>query len=66
MLNRSRRRRWAGLRAISPTGAQIVHADRTAPEDHFTTSPDCRVRESGLRRVSRAGGSYLPGCPNRR
>jgi hypothetical protein len=66
--SRSRCRRWAGLRAVSPTGAQIVHADSTAPEDHFATAPDCRVGDWGLRRVGRpvatqlsVPGSYPPG-----
>ena len=30
----------------------------SAPDDHFTAGPDCRVTPSGRGRVSRAGG-----CP---
>ena len=30
----------------------------SAPDDHFTASPDCRVNGSGSGRVGRAGG-----CP---
>ena len=35
-----------------------VAASQSAPDDHFTAGPDCRVSLSGSGRVGRAGG-----CP---
>src|SRR4029077_8255872 len=60
---RCRRRRWI-LPAISPTGVQIltvlaVVRVRSAPDDHFTVGPNCRVIQPGSGRVCGAGG-----CPS--
>ena len=35
-----------GAGIVSPAGIKIVAAD-PAPDDHFTTGPDCRVTSSG-------------------
>ena len=43
---------------ISRRCSQHVDASKSAPDDHFTAGPDCRVNVSGSGRVSGAGG-----CP---
>ena len=52
-------RRWrggAGLRAVSPAGVQNAAASSSAPDDHFTPTPDCRVIASASGRVGHASG----------
>ena len=39
---------------ISATGIENAAAVPSAPDDHFATGPDCRVKEASRRRVSRA------------
>ena len=41
-----------------PPVFKVAAAIRSAPDDHFTAGPHCRVNESGSGRVGRAGG-----CP---
>ena len=41
---------------VSPAGVQIADTDHSAPDDHFTASPHCRVNVSGSGRVGGAGG----------
>jgi len=50
-----------GVRAgiVSPASVQIAAGGaKSAPDDHFTAGPNCRVEVSRLGRISRAGG-----CP---
>ena len=41
-----------------PPVFKSADAVRSAPDDHFTAGPDCRVKDSGSGRVGGAGG-----CP---
>ena len=43
---------------VSPAGVENVAAIKSAPDDHFTASPHCRVKVSGSGCVGGAGG-----CP---
>ena len=45
-------------RIVSPAGVRNPVPDRSAPDDHFTASPDCGVSVSAGRRVGGAGS-----CP---
>ena len=49
---------WRWTRAVSSTGVQKAAATNSAPDDHFTAGPDCRVSDSASGRVGGAGG-----CP---
>src|SRR5262249_36623303 len=49
------RDRPTGLRAVSPAGVQIA-AVISPPDDHFSTSPHCRVMDATTGCVGRAGG----------
>ncbi len=42
-------------RIVSPAGVEYVQDIGSAPDDHFTISPYCRVIVSGIGRVSGAG-----------
>ena len=52
--------RWrrARLHAVSSAGVEKLRFSSSAPQDHFSSGPDCRVTESRGGRVGRAGG-----CP---
>ena len=52
-------RRWrTGLCAVSPAGVEDTAYRPTAPDDHFSAGPDCRMKVSGSGRIGGAGG-----CP---
>src|SRR5204862_206300 len=53
-----RRRGSLRLCAISPASVEIDTVGSSAPDDHLTASPNCRVNVSGTGRVGGAGG-----CP---
>ena len=42
-------------RIVSAAGIQIVDVKRSAPHDHFTSSPYCRARRATSRRVGQTG-----------
>ena len=42
---------------VSPAGVQLGIRSNPSPDDHFTASPDCRVKSASIGRVD-AGG-----CP---
>src|SRR5213078_95361 len=44
----------AGAGIIPPAGVEVTAAVESAPDDHFTASPHCRVRVSGSGRVEGA------------
>ena len=50
--------RRSRLRAVSSAGVEIGPAANSAPDDHLTAGPDCRVTVSSSGRVVGAGG-----CP---
>jgi hypothetical protein len=56
--NRSRCRRWR-LSAVSPASVERAAGSDSAPDDHFTAAPNCRVTVSGGRRVEWSAGR----CP---
>jgi hypothetical protein len=44
-----------GARVVSPAGVEITRAGNTsAPDDHFTAGPHCRVLRSGSGHVGGA------------
>ena len=54
-----RRRCWRGCRAgVARSICRRCSKQRSAPDDHFTAGPHCRVIVSGIGRVGGAGG-----CP---
>ena len=48
--------------AIFPASVQSAVAVYSAPDDHFTASPDCRVTVRASGRVGRAGGRPTVGA----
>src|SRR5437763_9868665 len=50
------RERWRILPTIPPAGIRYANGI-SAPNDHFTAGPDCRMIRSGSGRVGGAGGS---------
>ena len=47
---------WTGRHTVSAAGVhRRQNGTYSAPDDHFTAGPDCRVRPSGIRRVGSAG-----------
>ena len=51
-----RRRGRTGLRAVSAAGVHIAKAMKSAPDDHFTVGPHCRVIGSASGCVGSARG----------
>src|SRR5437868_2168372 len=47
---------WTERHAVSAAGVhRRQNGTYSAPDDHFTAGPDCRVEPSGIRRVGSAG-----------
>jgi hypothetical protein len=46
------------MSTVSPAGVKVVGAITSAPDDHLTPSPHCRVSNSAGRRIDSASG-----CP---
>src|SRR5437016_13839744 len=53
---------WTERHAVSAAGVhRRQNGTYSAPDDHFTAGPDCRVQPSGIRRVGSAGGGPAVG-----